>query len=408
MLKYEIRKVFSRTGNKIALLLIALSLGVSCYFAVHGASWTNAEGESEYGIFAARNIREEKNAWSGLLTEEKIAAVIEENARIIATKEYQSESVKDRNIAYGWGQGFADIRTLIICSFCAFRDYDYYKIDALTAADAEEFYSNRILHLKEWLDTEAEEMYTEEEKEFLIERYEALETPLYYTYAGGWENLFEFAPTILMLMVLILGFLVAGIFSVEFSQKADAVFFSSYHGRQKAIRAKVTAGFLIVTCVYWTVWGSYTGIVLGILGADGGLCMIQTGLSGWKSFYNMTYLQLYVLVSVGGYVGTLFLLFLTMFVSAWTKSSAVAVVIPFALIFLPGFLANSTVSAVSKVLGVMPDQLLQMNMSVKYFNLYHVGGRIVGAAEILLVVYGALTAVLVPMVYQVYKKAGRR
>lgn len=408
MLKYEIKKVFSRTGNKIALLLIAFSLGVSCYFAVHGASWVNAEGESEYGIFAAHKIREEKNAWSGLLTEEKIAAVLEENARIIATKEYQSENVKDRNIAYGWGQGFADIRTLIICSFCAFRDYDYYKVNSLTAADAADFYPNRILHLKEWLDTEAEEIYTEEEKEFLIERYDKLETPLYYTYAGGWENLFEFAPTILMLTVLILGFIVAGIFSLEFSQKADAVFFSSYHGRQKAVRAKVAAGFLIVTGVYCAIWGLYTGIVLGFLGADGGSCMIQTGLSGWKSFYNITNLQLYALVSVGGYVGTLFLMFLTMFVSARTKSSTIAVVIPFALIFLPGFLANSTVPAVSEALGLMPDQLLQMNMSVKYFNLYRVGGRIMGAPGILLVVYGALAAVLMPMVYQVYRKAGEQ
>lgn len=408
MLYYEIKKVLSRTGSKIALLLLAFSLGISCYFAVHGVYWVNAEGESEYGIAAARRIREERNAWSGFLTEERVAAVIEENARIIATKEYQSENIREKNIAYGWGQGFADIRTLIVKSFCEFREYDYYKINSLTAADAAAFYSNRVLRLKQWLDTEAKDQYTEEEKNFFVERYEALETPLYYTYAGGWQNLFEFAPTILMLTVLILGFLTAGIFSGEFSQKADAIFFSSCHGRQKAVRSKIAAGFLLITCVYWVTWGLYTGIVLGILGADGGNCMIQLSLSGWKSFYNITNLQLFGLVSVGGYVGTLFLLFLTMFVSAWTKSPVVAVMVPFAAIFLPGFLVSSTGSMMSKVLGLMPDQLLQMNLAVIYFNLYHVGGRITGAVEILLTAYSALTAALAPAVYQAYRRAGRR
>lgn len=407
MLRYEMKKVFSRSGNKVVLLLLLFCLGLSGYFAVHGVYYVNAEGEKEYGIAAARKLREERNAWAGFLTEERIAAVIGENARIIATDEYRSEDVAEQNIAFSWGQGIADIRDLIVRSFCAFREFDYYRINDLTAADAAQFYPNRISHLKEWLDTEAKEMYTEEEKAFLTERYEALETPLYYAYAGGWENLFEFTPMVLMLTVLLAGFLTAGIFSGEFSLKADAVFFSSYHGRQKAIRVKAAAGFLIATCIYWAVWGLYTGIVLGILGADGASCMIQCGMAGWKSFYNITYLQLYGLVSAGGYVGMLFLMFLTMLVSAWTKSSAVAVVVPFALIFLPEFLAGSTVPVVSKVLGLMPAQLLEMNMAVKYFNLYHVGGRIVGAAGILLVVYGVLTAVLVPAVYQRYRKAGR-
>ena len=56
-----------------------------------------------------------------------------------------------------------------------------------------------------------------------------------------------------MLTMLILGFLVTGIFSNEFSWKADTIFFIAVYGRNKAVAAKIKAGFTIVTAVYWAV-----------------------------------------------------------------------------------------------------------------------------------------------------------
>ena len=61
----------------------------------------------------------------------------------------------------------------------------------------------------------------------------------------------KYAPTIMMLMVLIVGFLVAGIFSDETQLKADSIFFSSKLGRKQAITAKIMAGFIIDTAIYW-------------------------------------------------------------------------------------------------------------------------------------------------------------
>ena len=53
----------------------------------------------------------------------------------------------------------------------------------------------------------------------------------------------------------------------------------------------------------------------------------------------------------------------------------------------------------------MPDQLLQMNMVVSYFNLYSIAGRIIGAAGIILVVYSVMTAVSYTHL-DVYKRQG--
>ena len=126
-------------------------------------------------------------------------------------------------------------------------------------------------------------------------------------------------------------------FSGEFQLKANAVFYSSYYGRNKAVWAKVKAGAIIITAIYWAVMLLYTMLVLGILGVDGANCPIQSSMSGWKSIYNITNAQEYILIVLGGYLGCLFMQSLTMLVSAKTNSSVIAVIVPFILIFLPSF-----------------------------------------------------------------------
>lgn len=404
MLYYELKKITSRTANRIAFLCLAVLLAVVCFFAAAGVDYVNEEGETESGIAASRKLREAKKEWMGELTEERIAQVINANAEVNKTEEYRSVDMRKNDIAYGWKQGFSDIRLLLVYSYCAFRDYDYYLPDSLRPEDAAFFYKNRSEHLKEWLETEAKDVYSEEEKAFVIGKYEEMKAPLYYDYADGWKQLFEYAPTLLMIMVLILGFIAAGIFSCEFQSKADAVFFTAVHGRGRAVAAKMKAGFLVITAVYWSMVSVYTLTVLGILGSDGGGCMIQTGSGGWKSFYNITYIQEYLIIFIGGYIGSLFILVLTMLVSAVAKSAVLAVMVPFVLIFLPSFLSGSRMPFMGKLLGLMPDQLLQMNMSLVYMNIYRVAGKMTGAAELLGVLYLVLTAAVCPILYVSYKK----
>lgn len=396
---YEMKKVFSGTKNRTALLLLALIMGITCYFALN-VSYVNEEGKNETGFAAVAKLRAAQKEWSGYLDEEKIRQVIAENRRICETPQAKSESTVESNIAYGWQQGIAEIRNLLNRSYAAgFRDYDYYRADSLSEAQAGSFYQNRTALLREWLYGEAAEQFTEAEKTYLIGQYESLETPFYYDYRQGWTQLFEFAPTVVMITMLFLGYLVAGIFSNEFTWRADAVFFSSCYGRNKAVAAKVWAGVGIVTAVYWTVVLLYSAAVLGYLGADGWNCPVQADSIGWKFFYHLTTWQEYVLIVVGGYVGCLFMAGLCMLVSARMKSAVLAVIVPFVLIFLPSFLSNLESAAVNKVLGLLPDRLLQVGSALGFYELYTLGGRVIGAVPILLVLYGILAAAVLPLVY---------
>lgn len=404
MLRFEIKKVFSKTVNKIALLILVVALLVVSFFAVNSVDYVDENGTSTSGIAAARNLRNDKNQWSGYLTDNVLSEAILKNEEIIASPEYLSKDVKENDKAYAKMQGFSDIRTIINKAFCSFNEYDYYRANSVTSDEVRNLYERRITNLTEWLNSdEIKDNFSKDEKEFLIAQYNELETPFYYEYSDGWKALLEYAPSIMMLLVLILGFLVSSIFSNEFQLKADSIFFSAKLGRNKAINAKMRAGFLIITAVYWGTMLIYSAVVLGSLGTNGANCMIQTGLGGWKSFYNITCLQDYFLTMAGGYLGSLFILTLSMLVSAKTHSTTLAVTVPFILLFIPSFFSG--ISVLSKGLGLLPDQLLQVSQAVNLFNLYKIGGKVVGAIPIIMILYFILYCILLPMLYSVYQKA---
>lgn len=404
MVKFEIKKVFLRRGNQIAVALLVVLLCVVCFFAGN-ISYVNEEGETEKGFGAVKKLREEQKEWAGFLDEETIQKVIVENNKISQTPEAQSDDFQENDKAFHKKQGFLEIRNLLNYAYAEdFRDYNYFRADSLKPEDASEFYENRISLLENWLSGEGKELFSETEKEYLIKKYENLQTPFFYDYVEGWKQLFLYFPTILMILMLVLGYLVSGIFAREFQWKADSILFSSLYGKNKAVSTKVKACFYIVTGIYWCTVLLYTGAVLLYLGADGAFCPIQANSSDWKSFYEMTNMEKYVLCAVGGYLGCLFISFLTMLVSGKTKSSAAAVILPFVLVFLPSFLSNINNPAVTEILGLLPDRLLQLAQGTANFTLYEIGGKVLDGIFLLFLVYSAFCALLLPVLKRMYRK----
>ena len=175
MLKFELKKVFARTSNKIALLILLGVMGVTCYFAM-GVSWVDENGETHRGPAAVAQLRAMQKEWAGYLDEEAIRRAIEENQRIQSMPEAQSDNLRDSEISYSRGQGLLEIRNRLNSSFASgFREYDYYRMDSLTPEDAPDFYTNRVRLLREWLAEEAKDQFSEEEKAFLVKRYESLD-----------------------------------------------------------------------------------------------------------------------------------------------------------------------------------------------------------------------------------------
>lgn len=405
MLLFEVKKVLSKPLNKAALLILAAVLIIGSFLTIRDVKYIDADGNSSTGISAARHLQEEKNQWEGYLTEDVLKSVIQENTAVSTSPEAQSDDIQENNKATAMGQGISDIREMINLAFGEIDNYDYYRINNVSEDEVGSLYEQRIAGLKNYLNRDdVTEAFSEDEKEWLINKYESLDTPLYYEYADGWKALMDsqYLPTLMMITVLIIGFLVSGIFSDEFSWKADSIFFSARLGRGRAVLAKMGAGFLITTVLYWSVVLLFGLIVLAVLGFGGGGCAVQTGVSNWNSIYNITYFQDYLLSTFGGYIGSLFIVTLAMLVSAKTHSTVFAITIPFILTCVPPFVGR--LEAFARIMTLFPDQLLSINKNLEDFSLYHIGGNIFGGVTVIIPLYLILFCLVFPILFIVYRK----
>lgn len=409
MVRYELKKVLGRPGGKIALLLYVCVLIFSCWNTVFGNEygsivWVNDQGEKEFGYSAYRNLRSAQKEWAGELDTEHLEKIIRELNRIAATPEAKSEDYHQNDIAFHWKMGVKPVWELLTFSFSpAMQAIDYNITDTLTPSDAATVYARRVELLRSYLYDENNRdaaRLSEKEKAYLLSQYEKLEGHVYYDYHEGWSQVLDNLAYIMLMGTLILGYLVSGIFSNEFRWKADAVYFSSRYGRDKATSAKLKAGFSLVSLLYWGAVLSCTLFDLCFCGFDGGNCAIQL-LDFYRSYYNLTCWQTWLLYVIGSYIATLFIVFLCMWVSAKTRNAVFATTIPFILIFVPNFFSND--SALGKLLALLPDKLFSLQDQLRYFNVYDLGFAVVGSWPILLALYTALAALLLAALYREFR-----
>ena len=207
----------------------------------------------------------------------------------------------------------------------------------------------------------------------------------------------------LTITIVIIGFLVSGVFSCEFQLGADSVFFSSNYGRNRAIHAKIMAGFLVMTVVYWAAMLLFSLLVLGLLGFQGAGLMIQTNDHNWSCMYNITYAESWLLTMFGGYVAHLFILLLAQLASAKSRSVVAAVTIPLGLACAPMFLGR--VPFLARVMNLFPDMLLRISAFLRDNIIYEIGGKAYGVYELLIPVYLLLALLLMPALYLWYKRS---
>lgn len=100
MIRFEIKKIFSKTANKIGLIVLLAAIAVTCYFAISSMDYVDEEGDTHTGIAAARYLRDTKAEWEGLITEDVLREVIRQNRLINETYPDSPTDIKTSNIGY--------------------------------------------------------------------------------------------------------------------------------------------------------------------------------------------------------------------------------------------------------------------------------------------------------------------
>lgn len=71
MLRYEIKKVFSKSKNRIAVIVLFVILVITSILTINKVEFVDENGNSSVGISASRDLREAKNQCSYAVKKQK-------------------------------------------------------------------------------------------------------------------------------------------------------------------------------------------------------------------------------------------------------------------------------------------------------------------------------------------------
>ena len=168
MVRYELKKIFSRPLGKGALVVLVVLLGLTIFFACR-VRYTDEAGKSSVGPAAAQQLRQQQKAWAGTLDEALLRKTIAANWEVQHSADATSEDIVRQNMSYHRMQSFAVIRDLLNQAYSEdFQAFDYYTADALTPDDAPAFYENRVQLLRNYL-KENQVSLSHEEAAYLVD-----------------------------------------------------------------------------------------------------------------------------------------------------------------------------------------------------------------------------------------------
>lgn len=396
MLKYELKKIFSKRMNQVLLAAVIVVTIIYSGMAIGSMRYVDEEGQDHTGIEAGRLLAEDVNQWKGELTSEKISEVINDYKTLSA--EYP-DGIPDTE--YGRTiQSYYDIYSFVINVMTPDSEWNESVVDQLSDEQLQDIYTIYQDNMKKM----AEEYGTTPEKRSYLESiYEKIEIPLAFAAKDSWATMTMYAQTYVLLMAVIIGFLAAGIFSGEFRPGTEDVFLAAKYGRSKAIKNKIIAGILVSTVIYWIGAGILSFISFAVMGTSGFFTPYQ--IDDPYSIYVMTFGEYYLLILVGGYIATIFCAALIMLVTVKMHTPNLAVCIPFFLLCMMPFIAR-VLPAFDAFFNLLPTVLTNIINAVKTPILFQSGPFVFRQISFLMFLYIVLFIVLLPFIYRSHIRYG--
>lgn len=395
MLKCELKKFFSKTINKVILVVLLLVTVILGFLAAGSIRFTDQDGGHLTGIgkiTAGRRLAADKNRWKGELTTEKLAEIVKSYHEL---KQQYTEGIPDAE--YGRVvQSYNDI--LYFANNVYTPESGFYDWNSLAEEDLDHIYDTYADNRQKMAKVYGE---TPEQEEFLREQYGKIKIPFIYEAYDSWETLTMYVQTYIIILAVAIGFLAAGIFDEEFRNHAELVYFATKYGRSKATANKIMAGIITATIVYWAGIGILSLISFGIMGVGGFDTPYQ--IAEPYSVYIMTQGQYYLLIIVCGYIASLLSASVTMLVTARMHTAKAAVCIPFFMYCVMLF-AGRALSDVTKVVYFTMDTLVNIVQAVKAPYIFQIGNDVILQIPFVMVLYFAASIILLPFIYRSYSK----
>lgn len=206
---------------------------------------------------------------------------------------------------------------------------------------------------------------------------------------------------VFIMIIICIG--IAPVFAGEYQSKSDSLLLTTRYGKSKLIRSKILASIFYTSIVYWSITIGYSIIYFLVLGANGSSLPIQLYNTSFPISYNLTMNQAVVLFLLVGYMATLCIMGVTLFLSSILKSSYSVIIVDFLFIIIPAFLYPSMGGYLwQHVLALMPSKIMEF----KYddYITYSFGNLMLNRPQMLCGFYILLLVILVTIAECNFKK----
>ena len=225
-----------------------------------------------------------------------------------------------------------------------------------------------------------------------------------YTYGNYkvWDLLINNLPWILFIMMIVcVG--IAPVFAGEYQSKCDSLLLCMKHGKHRLILAKLTASFVYASVLYWGIVSLYSAVLLIFVGPDGWNLPVQLIYSGKPSSYALTTSQAYLLALMMGYVMTLGLGGMVLFLSAVFKNPYVVIVTAFLYLCVPLFLSTNSGNYLwVHLLALLPEKISEFHFAS--YIAYSIGNIKMALPTAAMIVNGMCAFVFSVLAYLFFRR----
>ncbi len=297
IIKVESKRIVKSVMTLVFLAAVLLLSINSSYQAVKGYELWNQSG---YVASGRENLKHAKENAEGVEIEQAIA-ILREKGEAVFVDETNIEMLVNMN-------------------------YSDKAAGELSNGEINMFFQNRLGTIMRRLEENNHFNYTEEEKERFLKRAGKL-TSLTIGYAEGWKVLNRDMGSFLPLVLLMVSLLIMPLFADDTQNKMKELSRSSRNGKKQLAIARFISAFMTGSVFYLLAVFSFFLIKMIPFGFSGSGELIQSNADTFFSVFSITYLEQFMINCLRGYAALIFVVALTVLISATTERIMVGSVI---------------------------------------------------------------------------------
>ena len=411
LLVFELRKIIRKKLNIIVILgILVLTIFLFSSPVIQFVSF-DTNGNQEKGFPAIKLEKQRQKEMSGTLTNERIKTDILQyqelfnNPNNIVINDGKKELNKSTFSKYVapkmYYLGFINNNYTLPNLY----DYSFSEIKNLPLKNDFNFYQQKNEKVSQILNASYKDWnYSNQEKEFWIEKNKEVSEPYDYGYHEGWKTIFN-CIELMALPIIAICICIAPIFSGEYQCGADNIILASKYGKSKLISAKILASF-IFSFIVFTI-----NLLVGL-----GIILISFGVGGWNLPiqimnstipYALTFLSATTVCVITLYFIMFAMLSITLLLSSKMKTPFSVLIIMICILISPFFFKLSETNGIwNHIFMLLPSISCQPVFFLDATNYlsYPILGFTTDIITMRILIYVIITIICIPSAYYIFKR----